>query len=92
MGDGVLNDLDIPIGGAAMSAAPIQPVPIPQIANSYIGLYLQDDWRVTHNLPLNLGLRWDFDTDATGNSVAPTDTEGNTNSAPFSPWGARART
>jgi Carboxypeptidase regulatory-like domain len=27
--------------------------------NKYIGLYGQDSWRVTHNLTLNYGLRWD---------------------------------
>jgi Carboxypeptidase regulatory-like domain/TonB dependent receptor len=62
------NDLDIPIAVAIQSAAPIQPVPIPNISNSYIAFFAQDDWRVTHNLTLNLGLRWDFDTDATGTS------------------------
>jgi hypothetical protein len=62
------NDLDIPIAAAIKSAAPIQPVPIPNISNSYIAFFMQDDWRVTHNLTLNLGLRWDFDTDATGTS------------------------
>ena len=62
------NDLDIPIAVAIKSAAPVQPVPIPHISNSYVAFYLQDDWRVTRNLTLNLGLRWDFDTDATGTS------------------------
>ena len=62
------NDLDIPIAAAIKSAAPIQPVPIPHISNSYIAFYAQDDWRVTNKLTVNLGLRWDFDTDATGTS------------------------
>ena len=65
---GLPNDLDIPIAAAIKSAAPIQPVPIPHISNSYVGLYAQDDWRITHNLTINLGLRWDYDTDATGTS------------------------
>jgi len=65
-GDGKINDLDIPIGGAAKSAAPVQPVPIPNIPDKYFALYSQDDWRVAHNLTLNLGLRWEYDTDLTG--------------------------
>ncbi len=27
-----------------------------------MGMYLQDDWKISPNLSVNLGLRWDFDT------------------------------
>lgn len=68
--DGEVNDLDIPIAVALKSSAPITPVPIPTVFNSYIAGYGQDDWRVTPRLTLNLGLRWEYDTNITGTSSA----------------------
>jgi outer membrane receptor for ferrienterochelin and colicin len=35
--------------------------------NTVIGLYVQDDWRITDQLELNLGLRWDYETNANNN-------------------------
>ncbi len=69
-GDGVVNDLDIPLAVGIKSSAPITPVPIPQIQNNYTGSYVQDDWRVLPALTLNLGLRYEFDSNATGQSSA----------------------
>jgi hypothetical protein len=69
-GDGQVNDLDIPIAVGLKSSAPVTPVPIPTVFDSYIAGYAQDDWRVTPRLTLNLGLRWEYDSNLTGNSSA----------------------
>ena len=69
-GDDQVNDLDIPIAVALKSSAPVTPVPIPHVFNSYVAGYAQDDWRVNSRLELNLGLRWEYDSNLTGNSSA----------------------
>ena len=35
--------------------------------NSQVGLYIQDDWRVTNKFELNLGLRWDYESNMFNN-------------------------
>jgi outer membrane receptor protein involved in Fe transport len=34
--------------------------PIQPLASNQYGAFFQDDWKITHNLTLNLGVRWDF--------------------------------
>jgi hypothetical protein len=37
----------------------------PSWRNYYYGLFVQDDWKITTKLTLNLGLRWDYETPIT---------------------------
>ena len=42
--------------------------------NKQFGIYIQDDWAVTKQLELNLGVRWDYETNMLNNSyVTPAD-------------------
>jgi outer membrane receptor for ferrienterochelin and colicin len=42
--------------------------PTVDLTNKVYGLYLQDDWRLTDKLELNLGIRWDYEDNANNNN------------------------
>jgi hypothetical protein len=64
-GDGRVDDFDIPIAalpGTIRSVAPNRPPTVPDVDNKFFAWYAQDDWKVTPRFTLNVGLRYELDT------------------------------
>ncbi|HKS77089.1 MAG TPA: carboxypeptidase regulatory-like domain-containing protein [Terriglobales bacterium] len=62
-GDGVINDQDLLFAVTIRSAIPQTPLIIPNADNNFIAGYVQDDWHLHPQFTLNLGLRYELDTD-----------------------------
>lgn len=62
-GDGRTDDNDLLFAVTLRSAFPDRPLLIPDANNNYFAAFVQDDWRVSPQLVLNLGLRYELDTD-----------------------------
>lgn len=67
-GDGRVDDNDLLFAVTLRSGHPTEPLLIPNADNSYISFFVQDDWRVHPQLTLNLGLRYEVDTNVKNNS------------------------
>ena len=61
--DGRVDDNDLLFAVTLRSAFPERPLIIPDANNNYFAAFVQDDWRVRPRLTLNLGLRYELDTD-----------------------------
>jgi NAD(P)H-dependent FMN reductase len=72
-GDGRVDDNDLLFAVTLRSAFPTRPLVIPDANNSYVAAFAQDDWRVSPRLTLNLGLRYELDTDVKNVSRYPAD-------------------
>lgn len=62
-GDGRVDDNDLLFAVTLRSGKPETPLIIPNNDNNFFAFFVQDDWRVTPRLALNLGLRYELDTD-----------------------------
>ncbi len=62
-GDGRVDDNDLLFAVTLRSGKPTEPLLIPNADSTYLAAFIQDDWRVHPQLTLNVGLRYEVDTD-----------------------------
>jgi hypothetical protein len=60
--DGKVDDDDLLFAVALRSSTPTRPLDLPNNDSFHFALFAQDDWKALKNLTLNLGLRWEMDT------------------------------
>ena len=70
-GDGRVDDNDLLFAVTLRSAFPDRSLTIPDADNTHLAAYFQDDWKVSPSLTLNLGLRYELDTDVKNVSRYP---------------------
>lgn len=56
LADLLIGNLSGQLGGGQFTTGD----PRPALRNIYMGYYTQNDWKVTRNLTINLGLRWEY--------------------------------
>jgi hypothetical protein len=61
-GDGKVDDNDLLFAVGLRSSTPTRPLDLSNNDNYHVAWFAQDDWKVLPNLTLNLGLRWEMDT------------------------------
>lgn len=61
--DGRIDDNDLLFGATLRKTATAPWLLLPDTDNTHIAAFIQDDWRVTPHLTLNIGLRYQIDTD-----------------------------
>ncbi|HKP71634.1 MAG TPA: carboxypeptidase regulatory-like domain-containing protein, partial [Pyrinomonadaceae bacterium] len=69
-GDGRTDDNDLLFAVTLRSGVPDRALVIPDADNNHFAAFVQDDWRVSPRFTLNLGLRYELDTDV--NNVSRT--------------------
>jgi len=62
-GDGRVDDNDLLFAVTLRSGVPDRSLLLPNTDNTYLAAFFHDDWRVHPQLTLNLGLRYELDTD-----------------------------